>query len=1125
MTQESSFIKYIKSAKLGQYAVPSTSKYTIAPAPIDWGDLSPNDIALAEKNGWTPEEARKRLGYPDPLNLGQKIQRNLGILSDFLAPAKQTMPNEAPRFRNIGDIAGVTGNAAFAAAPGFGIPIKSAGLTAKIAVPAIAKSGVVQKVGKKILQAADIGDIVTNPPAWKGGVQSLAKKGTAKLTEKQIAEKFAAVKPATGTVKPPVETKIPQTPPAGQPPKPPVPPVVEGVTPPYNPEEVRASMLIKMKQIIEANNPISALYKKRLSQRTALIAEEGQQAAKEALDNGATFQEAELIAASKRKVGKLAIPKEFDEIVRPEFTPQEKDYMFQLSNEFGQKSKVARFTADRVSNEILDKKILSGMPYKLTDGEINDLKAVLGDDLAQTLIDATSPPTGSIKFTSTGEIDPKQFDYLDSLPTYGIQERMGTIGQSTAGNKFTYNPTGQLEFQKSSQQLNIEAEAYVAHHITDMRSPAELEYVTTKVNLSSQFAKRQITEDQYKLSLASAKQKYLGTNPPDPVRFDYLDNISTGNVQYSLGDAPRSQAEWDYVNTQITLKGLLAKKVLTQEEFDLQMAIARERFAPYVFERPIEEAMKDFPTIPADSKVELVKILKEVGMSPIDIGNFIRANMSSVDFSFWRQQAPLILNHKRDFLHANIEAWHGMWDKNAAKASWDNIINDPLYKVYQEVGADFLRPYELTAGELAGKGVEEYGYTTAQRFIPRITAEIPWVKVSQRGFVTGTNAHNWAIFKQHYSDLLRYEQRTAAKELQPAFGQPKLLASLDMKKEMSDMSKLLGDLSGRASLGKGATILPALSGLLFAPRLLLGRLLSPRHLFSTNPRIRAEAYKDLFTFVGGIGTILAAGKAMRIWDVETNPTSSDFLKIRIGNTRIDPWGGYIQYAIFTNRIIAGIFGGRAKSSETGERYKLDPIQTGVSFLRGKTSPIASFALDLATRRNFLGEDVDLKNLDQWANRIAPMSAMSIFEAYKDDPVTAITTAVPTFLGAGAQTFGVSTELWHQWEDAGDFKVYSSLPLNDDVAKAQGKQTRTTYRREHPTTEAKLFIAGQITSLSTLTAVSQVVSILKQNKLDATKIKGIEEFVKAQKKKRELGLKVQPDSKVNDLINRLNISIK
>jgi len=394
-------------------------------------------------------------------------------------------------------------------------------------------------------------------------------------------------------------------------------------------------------------------------------------------------------------------------------------------------------------------------------------------------------------------------------------------------------------------------------------------------------------------------------------------------------------------------------------------------------------------------------------MLPIDIGNFLRGNKASVDFSFWRQQAPLIASHPITFVQANVEAWKAIWSQKSADASWQKITRDPLFQIYEfaaEAGGDFLRPLIVAKGTAQYKGTEEFGYAKGvERLLPRFTAWLPHIKVSARAFETGTNEHNWLIFKNYHNAMLKLSEMYASGEKTLKVGEV-----FDVQTEMLAFAKSLANFTARGSLGRYQIAAPALSAMFFAPRMAVGRLLSVKDLINANPRVRLEAWKNAVTFVSTFGGIILLGAAAGWWEVERDPRSAEYMSIRIGNVRVDPWGGFRQFLVFFTRAITKT----GVSSVTGAQYEVDPLGLVQTLLRGKAAPLASLFLDFWRGKNFIGEEVDVANKRQWAERISPFAVWDIYEAYMEDPTRALQVAIPAIVGAGVQTYtGDWVENW------------------------------------------------------------------------------------------------------------------
>src|SRR5690606_16281417 len=85
---------------------------------------------------------------------------------------------------------------------------------------------------------------------------------------------------------------------------------------------------------------------------------------------------------------------------------------------------------------------------------------------------------------------------------------------------------------------------------------------------------------------------------------------------------------------------------------------------------------------------------------------------------------------------------------------------------------------------------------------------------------------------------------------------------------------------------------PLLNAIFFSPRFLASRaqMLNPAWYMRLPPQSRKRAAKSMLK-LAGTGLALASLAKLGGADVETDPRSSDFMKIRIGDTRYDIWGG------------------------------------------------------------------------------------------------------------------------------------------------------------------------------------------------------------------------------------------
>ena len=176
--------------------------------------------------------------------------------------------------------------------------------------------------------------------------------------------------------------------------------------------------------------------------------------------------------------------------------------------------------------------------------------------------------------------------------------------------------------------------------------------------------------------------------------------------------------------------------------------------------------------------------------------------------------------------------------------------------------------------------------------------------------------------------------------------------------------KLIADFvnagTGRGRLGPLSKYGDVLGTLLYAPRLNTSRpdllitlgeaLIGPRGE-GARRYLAWQMGKDWATYVGSqvvpLTLLKTAGLAGRGGGVsiEWDPRSTDFGKVRLGNTRLDFWGGAQPWVRASVQLATG-----EKKLTTGEVVTADRLNTAYRFFRSKLAPTPGWGLD-----QFLGE--------------------------------------------------------------------------------------------------------------------------------------------------------------------------
>ena len=167
-----------------------------------------------------------------------------------------------------------------------------------------------------------------------------------------------------------------------------------------------------------------------------------------------------------------------------------------------------------------------------------------------------------------------------------------------------------------------------------------------------------------------------------------------------------------------------------------------------------------------------------------------------------------------------------------------------------------------------------------------------------------------------------------------------------------DWAKFCNSATGRGDMNPQLAV--GLSPVFFSPRLIKARLevlgLSPLYYSRMNPAARAMALKTMGRFMAS--TSLIIGMAALYYNnddddktsVDVDPRSTDFGKIKLGNTRVDITGGMAVYY----RTLAQFASGQKKSPTTGRIEDLNQgfgkttrKDVGEQFFANKLAPLPS----------------------------------------------------------------------------------------------------------------------------------------------------------------------------------------
>lgn len=280
-------------------------------------------------------------------------------------------------------------------------------------------------------------------------------------------------------------------------------------------------------------------------------------------------------------------------------------------------------------------------------------------------------------------------------------------------------------------------------------------------------------------------------------------------------------------------------------------------------------------------------------------------------------------------------------------------------------------------------------------YMSRIAESLPFgvgriVAASERAFATFLNQQRREVFTLQAKKWIR---RGITPKTNP--------------KAFSDYAKFVNHATGRGSLEQmkpGA--LTAMNAVFFSPRFqvsrfqVMGDVINP----STTWIARKAMARDLAEFYAtgmGIMGMSKAGGA----EVELDWRSSDFGKIKVGNTRYNYWGAFQPIA----RLAGQMYSGEIKRTGTGKLKDKAKVETLINFMRTKLAPVPGRIVDIAIGETFLGEPVEptAKFVGKTAyESLVPLFVQDSVEAWRFQGADA---QFP--LSAGLAFTGIGVQTW------------------------------------------------------------------------------------------------------------------
>lgn len=255
----------------------------------------------------------------------------------------------------------------------------------------------------------------------------------------------------------------------------------------------------------------------------------------------------------------------------------------------------------------------------------------------------------------------------------------------------------------------------------------------------------------------------------------------------------------------------------------------------------------------------------------------------------------------------------------------------------------------------------------------------------------------------------------------------------------------VNSLTGRGGFGKHEALAGSANAAFYSLRFLKSNIDT---LFShplgigvggIGSRAQKTAAKNLIKIIAGTAAVLGTANALKPGSVTFNPTSTNFGKIKIGDTTFEVTGGMDALVTLASRILSNKYtssSGTVSTLNTGKFGSSTELDTLVDFITGKLSPVGGTVADKLRGQTFSGTKPTLGG--EIANLVTPLNVQN-FQQLKDDPHSAnvLASMIADTLGISTNTYAPTPSTKPQFSD----KVAQTLKTADYTPSQPSKKER------------------------------------------------------------------------------------
>lgn len=383
-------------------------------------------------------------------------------------------------------------------------------------------------------------------------------------------------------------------------------------------------------------------------------------------------------------------------------------------------------------------------------------------------------------------------------------------------------------------------------------------------------------------------------------------------------------------------------------------------------------------------KLSNIQKAKEQGIGFYDMA---RTLMTTGEFSFVLRQGKM------------TALSHPIMTANALPAAFRALVSSP--EAAHAINLEVLNHPDYAAAKAAKLHLLEHGQSLSKQeeilMAAQLAEKIPVIGKGARGF-------NQAA--ETFLNKLRFDLWRSMRDVGG------LTAAEDKQ-----LAKFVNESTGRGSLGAFEPAAVPLGRLMFSPRFFASRiqLLVGHSMWGGTPRARQIIAKEYARALVGMAAYYGAIELRNQFvddkdkaTIGTDPRSSDFGKIKIHNTRLDPLAGISQVIVFGSRMATG--------EKTNSKGKVTDIrgprvpyggekssEVALNFGRSKLHPVAGAVVNLFDGTDLAGNKATVAN--QALNLSGPLTWIDIYQALEEqDLPDGVALGLLAALGEGLQTY-------------------------------------------------------------------------------------------------------------------------